>query len=283
MAGDKDFDAARDIRRRLSISTYVFYGFRPVSESALSELASQGIRRIELCESPEQFTLSNARSMRRMGETCRACGIQIDAYHANHTHFRDVETEAQRIARVDTCKRQIDTLLELGGKLWACHAGAADATVRASYEELARYIDGLDLSIAVENFGEGTRIADRIAFLDALDHPQVGMILDIGHEQAPDGTFPATVPGGPAAMLRQCGHRLRHLHLYGIVDGRGHCAPFAPGDAVQWVELFQELKAGGYAGDFNFEPAGEPRTRDAIRNTGDAPETLARMAAAALG
>ena len=85
--------------------------------------------------------------MRLVDATCRKCGVEVAAYHAYMTSFEGVDTESQRQERVDVCRRQIDTLLELGGKLWGSHAGAADDIVEKSYQELARLVpgDGLEL------------------------------------------------------------------------------------------------------------------------------------------
>ena len=50
-----------EIRQRLSISTLVFHGYRPIGEAALEELARHGIGRIELIESPEISVLNPGR------------------------------------------------------------------------------------------------------------------------------------------------------------------------------------------------------------------------------
>ena len=274
------FYTAEEIRKRLSISTLVFWHYRPVGEHALRECARLGIKRIELLQSPEQFDMADARSMRLIGETCRSCGIELRAYHAHMTHFLDVDTEADRIARVDLCRRQIDTMLDLGGVLWGPHAGAADATVLRSYEELARHVEGTPAVIAVENFtGERMSVEDRIAFLDEMDHPQVGMILDIGHVRNSNGENPMTLPGGPTRVLELCGRRLFHVHLHGFKDGSDHHPPLVEGDLIRWVELFRMLRAVGYAGDINFEPSGEPIHSGTLAAVAAAPERIVEMEA----
>ncbi len=274
------FTTAEGIRQRLSISTLVFLGYRPFGEAALEELTRHGIRRIELLESPEQYDVGDWRSMEHVGETCRQCGVEIAAYHAYKTNFSDLGSEAERRERVDLCRRQIDTLLKLGGTLWGSHAREADEVVEKSYEELARHIEATDAVITVENFGrEGTTVDDRVAFLDRMDHPQVGMILDIGHERTPDGINPMTQPGGPTAILEKCGHRLRHLHLHGFKDGADHHPPLVDGDEIQWRELFEMVGKVDYPGVLNFEPRGllenHPDTLGYIER---APENLAALA-----
>ena len=280
MSEQNRFYTVEEIRERLSISTIVFHEYRPIGESALEELAQHGIRRIELLESPEQFDMADARSMRLIGEDCRSCGIEVAAYHAHKTSFSDLDTEAERRARVDLCRRQIDTMLDLGGALWGSHARETDSTLLRCYEELARHVEGTGAVVAVENFtDEGLWVEDRMAFLDALDHPQVGLILDIGHVRNSAGANPMTVHGGPARVLEMCGRRLRHLHLHGFKDGRDHFPPLVEGDGIQWVELFRMLRAVGYPGDMNFEPVGEPRHSNALEATAQMPGRVVEMEA----
>jgi len=282
MSGQDRFYTAEEIAERLSISTLVFQEYRPIGESTLEELARHGIRRIELLESREQFDMTDTRSMRLIGDTCRSSGIEVAAYHAHTTHFSDIGTEAERRERVDFCRRQIDTMLDLGGALWGSHAQEIDRTLLRSYEELARHVEGTGAVVAVENFvGEGMWVEDRMAFLDALDHPQAGLILDVGHVRNSAGANPMTVPGEPTRVLEMCGRRLRHIHLHGFKDGQDHHPPLAEGDGIQWVELFRMLRAVGYPGDINFEPKGETLHSNSLEATAQMPARLIEMEARA--
>ena len=275
MSNRKSFFTLEEIRQRLSISTLVFHGFRPIGEAALEELARHDIRRIELIESPEQYDLAEPSSMRHIGDACTQCGIQVVAYHAYKTSFADVDTDSKRQERVDLCRRQIDTLLELGGTLWGSHAGEGDDIVEKSYQELARHVEGTVSTIAVENFGRpGVSVEDRVAFLDRMNHPQVGMILDVGHERNATGINPMTLPGGPATILEECGHRLAHLHLHGFKEGRDHHPPLVDGDEIQWHELFQMAHTVNYSGYFNFEPRGMLADHETLNYIEQAPEKL---------
>jgi len=282
MSGEDSFYTVDEIKGRQSISTLVFMNYRPIAESSLGELARHGINRIELLESPEQFDMTDERSMRYVGEACRTTGIEIGAYHAHKTTFSDLTTEAERTARVDQCRRQIDTLLGLGGNIWGSHARAADSTLLKCYGELARHVEGTGAVITVENFGtEGTSVEDRIRFLNELDHPQAGMILDIGHVRDGDGVNPMTVPGGPTRVLGICGGHLRHVHLHGFKDGKDHHPPLVEGDGIQWVELFRMLRAVEYRDHINFEPSGEPMHQNTLESVSLAPERIVEMAARA--
>ena len=279
MTSQDSFYSVDEIEDRLSISTNVFFGYRPVSEGALTAVAESGIRRIELIESPEQFDMTDIRSMRVLGGMLNSCGVELGAYHCHLTNFDGVETEEERRDRVDRCRRQIDSMLELGGRLWCSHAAEAVPVVVDSYADLARHVEGTEATIAVENFPRsGVEVADRVAFLDELDHPQVGMILDIGHVRDENGLNPMIAAGGPTRILELCGHRLRFLHLHGFVDGIDHYSPLVEGDEIEWVELFRMLRHKGYQGLFNFEPVSELRNPDVLTRTARAPSAIVARA-----
>ena len=274
----RDYYTAEEIRQRMSISTLVFQGYRPFGEEALQELVRENIRRIEIVESPDQYDLSDIRTMRLVDATCHNAGVEVVAYHAYKTTFEDIDTEAQRRERVDVCRRQIDTLLELGGTFWCCHALATDETVGKSYRELAKHVEGTDAVIAVENFNRpGLQVEDRVRFLDRLDHPKVGMILDVAHEFDAEGINPMAVAGRARATINHCGRHLRHLHLQGYKDGNGHHPPMINGDEIQWREIFSTLAAMEYPGEFTFEPAGLLANTETLNYIGRAPEKLAAL------
>ncbi len=278
MSTENGFYTVEEIKERMSMSTVVFWKYRPIGENTLGELARHGVTRIELLESPEQFDMADARSMRYIGELCRSCGIQIVAYHAHRTNFAFLDTEEKRKAEVDRCRRQIDTMLELGGKVWGSHAKAMDKTLLTSYEDLARHIEGTDVAITIENFkDEGFWVEDRVAFLDKIDYPQVGMILDVGHVRNKEGINPMTVPGGPTRVLEMCRRYLRFVHLHGFKDGVDHFPPFAEGDTMQWVEIFRMLREIGSSANINFEPKGEPKHYNTIETTAQAPERIVEL------
>jgi len=271
------FYSAAEIRERLSISTLVFWEHRPIAEDSLAELAHAGIRKIELLESPQQFDMTDSTSMKRIGQACQSCGVAVAAYHCHLTSFADVDTETQRLERVDHCRRQIDTMLELGAVAWGSHADPTDPKVVKSYQQLAQHVEGTDVIIMVENFISPTSLEERMAFLDEMDHPQVKMILDIGHVRNDNGDNPMTLPGGPTRILDICGRRLGHLHLHGLKAGVDHFPPFVAGDTIRWLEIFRKLRQIDYAGLFNFEPAGEPTHQGTLTAVGSAPERIVEM------
>jgi len=277
--GPDAFYSAEKLRARLSISTLVFRQYQPVALAALEELATCGIRKIELLESPGQFDMCNADSMKLLGAVCSSCGIEVVAYHAHLTHFSDIDSESKRQERVDVCRRQIDTMLELGGNVWGSHARQSDETVKQSYQELAQHVEGTGAYIAIENFGGELSVEARMCFLDEINHPQVGLILDTGHDCDPNGVNPMCAAGRTTEVISLCHERLCHIHMHGFKDGRDHFPPFVDGDGIQWVELFEALYATGYSGHMNFEPAGKPAHQTSTQAVGSVPERIVEMAA----
>ena len=254
----------QEIRKRLSISTVVINGYRPVCEQTLKLFVENGIHRIELSESPGQFNMTNKDSMKYVGYACKSVGINISSYHCSKTTFEDIETEEERQDRVDICRRQIDTLQELKGKVWSSHARIQDKWMASSFEDLMRHIEGTDVVLALENFQrEGTHISDRLELIKKLDHPQIGLLIDIGHiregmDEKGVAINPMTQAGSVSRIIGECGKYIKHLHLHGFKD-KDHYAPFEDGDKIEWHELFQSLHGAGYTGDFNFEPVSVPR------------------------
>ena len=275
---ERTFYTEQEIRERLSISTLAFFGMRPLGADAFRDLSLSGIRRIELLESQEQYDMIDGGSMRRLAATAADFDVHVAAYHAHYTHFNGLETEGDRISRVDRCKRQIDTMHELGGTVWGCHAHITDTWMHRSYEELAKFVEGTDTVIAVENFNqEGLDISARIRFLNDIDHDQLGLILDIGHQRDPDGRNPMTVPGRPTEIFSKIGSKLKHIHLHGFKEDRDHHAPMCDGDQIQWLEIFSQLFETGYPGLINFEPADERRNAAVLQSVAAMPEKICRL------
>ena len=270
----------KDISERLSISTLVFYQYCPVCERSLQYLIRNGIHKIELLECPEQFDMTDRRSMQMIGEICKSVGVEISAYHCFKTNFDGIATAREYSGRLDRCKRQIDNLMEWGGAVWGSHAGTPDKTMRSAFEELARYVEGKPVVVTVENFNrDDVSVAERIRFVQQMDHPQVGLILDIGHEKNPNGENVMTIPGQPTKIVHSCGSFLKHIHLHGYL-GKDHYPPFVSGDRILWSELFAALEKNNYSGPFNFEPVGEPGNSfpRVVEAVGQAPSRIAALA-----
>ncbi len=112
-----------------------------------------------------------------------------------------------------------------------------------SKEALARYADSLataaakaaalGITIGVEHF-PGTALpsaAETLAFIEAIDHPNLGLLFDIGHVQISDED--------PAGVIRRAGKRLAYVHLDDN-DGKGDLH-WALLDGILTVETLREM------------------------------------------
>ena len=89
------------IRQRLSISTFVFYGYYPVCRKSLEHLSQSGIREIELLECPDQFDMTKSGSMRMVQDLCDSAGVKVAAYHCFKTNFDQLDSEGDFLNRLD--------------------------------------------------------------------------------------------------------------------------------------------------------------------------------------
>ena len=143
---------------------------------------------------------------------------------------------------------------ELGGSAVYLVPGAD-----GSKEALARYADSLataaeraaalGITIGVEHF-PGTALpsaAETLAFIEAIDHPNLGLLFDIGHVQISDED--------PAGVIRRAGNRLAYVHLDDN-DGKGDLH-WALLDGILTVgtlrDMFLALKEIDYAGAVSLE------------------------------
>jgi sugar phosphate isomerase/epimerase len=267
----------QDIRSRLSISTYVFRGHRALSIKTLAELTEHGFRRVELWESPDQYEMTRMDSIEHVLRDCAETGVEICAYHASLTNLSEIDTPEDRAKSLDRCKRQIDTLRGAGAKIWGSHIREVTPEAEECLAELLAYVEGTDVVIVLENFArQRTSVADRVALMDKMAHPQLGLVLDIGHVRNGQGENPMTLPGGPSEVLDVCAAHLRFLHLHGFVE-TDHYPPLVDGDRIQWAELFQKLHDIGYGGFFNFEPRGAAFHENTLEMTERAPAVIAEM------
>ena len=271
-----------EIRRRQSVSTLVWWCHRPISAETMAELFQRGLGRIELLESPEQFNLADPRSMRPLVRMIREQGLSIGAYHSQFVKFTNLETEAQVQKEIDRCKGQIETLVEAGGTVWGCHLAEWTPVAERCLLALADFVTEGEVSITVENFiRQPCWVEERVASLKRMGHPNLGMILDIGHVRDASGANPMARPGGPTEILNLCGPYLRHVHLHGFIGGVDHFPPLAENDTIQWRELFGGLQAIDYSGWFNFEPRGPHIHPSSLEAVQEAPSRLAMLLAEA--
>jgi len=131
----------------------------------------------------------------------------------------------------------------------------------------------VDVKLVIENFGMPEQmICPCLEWIDAVGCPQVGMLLDVGHERNAEDENPMTLPGGPTAILRSIGDRLHHIHLHDFKDGSDHHPPFD--GSLQWGETFRGLREIDYAGAFMFEPRPGAGYAGVLEKVGAAPERI---------
>ena len=270
------FYTEKEIRNRLAVSTFIFRRKRPLDRETLGEIKKNDIGTIEIGfpEDPDHFALDDPKSMKIIKDTCNDLGLAVGTYHSGQTNF-EVDSEAERRKRVDNCKRQIGTLLWMGGNIWGCHGRVKTPATWKSLEELLRHFEGEDVHLLVENFGPGQTIEDNIEFIDSIGHPQLGMIIDIGHVRNSEGQNPMTLSGVPTEKFHKVGSRLRHVHLHDFYDGIDHRAPFDGN--MPWLEIFQALYDIDYKGFIHFEVAPPPRSVDALPKIKEVPKKIMEL------
>jgi sugar phosphate isomerase/epimerase len=254
---------------RFTISTLVLRDRAPVNEQTLTSIAEAGFYGIELLEDPNQFDLADKTSLHEIVRICTACGLSIVSFHAHFLNFDAISTNAELQKKLDICYRQIDTLEECGGSFWASHLRMTNSIAIKALESLARYVEDRPVHLGIENFvTEGMWVEDRLACLQEIQSPKVGLLLDIGHIRNHRGKNPMTMAKQARKVILQVKPYLKHVHLHGFIDGVDHYPPFHPGDTIQWPEILQTLEEIGYSGFYNFEPKGRPDYLSSIERTG---------------
>ena len=267
--GDSAY-TAEEIRSRLGLSTWVLHGQAPVGREALEQIAEAGVVTLEIIDERDAYQEEEPSTMKAMIDACRELGLSITSFHSRSINYRELGLNAE----IERSKAMIDHLLEVGGKVWGTHVRIEHQETRAGYEALAKHYEGQDLRLVVENGGKQT-IQACIDWIDDIGHPQIGMILDVGHERNAAGQNPMCLAGEPMEILRGIGHRLHHIHLHDFVDGKDHYDPFE--GEIQWVETFRGLKGIDYPGAFIFETRPSPTFPDTLRKVGAVPEKIAAM------
>jgi sugar phosphate isomerase/epimerase len=162
---------------------------------------------------------------------------------------RDMRREAVRLVR-----QQLDDTARLGATCayLVPPAGGAGAGLPAFAEAcalLAEHAAGRMVRLCVEAV-PGRLLPDAggtLRFLDQVAHPNLGLLLDVGH---------CLISGeDPAAVVRGAGSRVGHVHLDDN-DGQGDLHwPLLTGrlTAGHLEELGVALRAGGYWGGLTLE------------------------------
>jgi D-psicose/D-tagatose/L-ribulose 3-epimerase len=184
-------------------------------EEVLSGMQSLGFRWIDI--RPEYLTTTAAQAFARsrllkVSSVAASYGIPQNAA----LDSPDAASRGEALAHLD---RVVAHCATLGGSAAYLVPGAD-----GSKEALARYADSLaaaaekaaarGVRLGVEHF-PGTALpsaAATLEFINAIDHPNLGLLFDIGHLLISDED--------PAAVIRQAGGRLAYVHLDDN-DGKG--------------------------------------------------------------
>ena len=272
-----DSYTAEEIRSRLGISTYAVPS-DPFDRKGLEEIARAGISHLEILDIRDQFQEETPQTMKDIVAACRDLGLSITSFHSCSINYAQTG-QAEWQKEVDRSKRMIDHLISIGGKVWGTHVLISQPQTKDAYYQLAKYYEGQDISLVVENFGPRQSVPACIEWIDSIAHPQIGMILDVGHERNTQKQNPMTIPGQPTKIIQAIGRRLVHIHLHDFIDGRDHHAPFEQTGEIQWDETFSALKEIDYQGVFMFEPRSQgDRPSDPVVKVGQVPETIAQAA-----
>ena len=269
-----------EIRSRLGISTTAVRP--PLDRESLESIGEAGISHLEISEIRDQFQEEEPETMKKIVSICRDVGLSICSFHSPSI-IGWSNDQCQWRKEIDRCKRIIDHLLLIGARIWGTHVRITEEKTKDSLYELAKYYEGQDIRLVIE--GDDNRMQDAqasIEWIDSIGHPQIGLLLDVGHERdrnAPEHN-PMTIPRQAGRIIKAIGHRLHHLHLHDVVEGQDHYAPFEPKGELQWGEIFSALNDIDYQGIFMFEPVmaihGCARSSDPVSKVGRAPERIVK-------
>ena len=219
-------------------------------ESVLSDMKALGFRWIDI--RPEFQKSSAART------AARSLSLQVSSVAASYGlpegASLDSPDDLSRMEALSHLQGVAHQCKDLGGSAVYLVPGAdgSKAALARYAESLATAADraaDLGISIGVEHF-PGTALpsaAATLEFIEAIDHPNLGLLFDIGHVQISDED--------PAGVIRRAGKRLAYVHLDDN-DGKGDLH-WALLDGILTVETLREtflaLKDIDYNGAISLE------------------------------
>ncbi|MBT5715179.1 TIM barrel protein, partial [Candidatus Poribacteria bacterium] len=160
----------------------------------------------------------------------------------NVENFR-AEAEADYAARIDRQRRNVEWGVELGcGQVNFKGGARTEEDMRALIRgaaDLARFCEDLPVALAVGNhYGNRVQdLSDISRVLGEVDHPKLGLLLDIGHFHS------AGVPIPP--IIDAHAKRLTLVHTKDQVGTRS--VPFGEGE-IENADLLRRVSATGYDG-----------------------------------
>ncbi len=229
---------------------YCCWGLSGYDETILDHIANAQISWVDV--RPFDFTHENARRhMHEVGlqESCMGLSFGIPEDTA-----LDAEERSERMVAVRACessllranKLGIDTAYVVPGR------DASEAALGRYTESLVRIADhaeALGVRIAIEHFPQTAlpTVAGTLAYLRDIDHPNLYLLLDIGHAQITDEDVPSAIA--------DAGPLLGYVHLDDN-DGADDlhlalCDGVLTPDAL--AATFAALKEHGYSGRASLE------------------------------
>ncbi len=121
------------------------------------------------------------------------------------------------------------------------------AQVAAGLLALAHHAEGTSVQVLLESHGDFARVENLLAVLQAISHPQVGVLWDVHH---PYRFFSEPL----AETYERLKNRIRHVHLKDSVSVDGGVRYCLLGQGIVPIrEVLQLLANGGYQGWIAFE------------------------------
>jgi len=248
------------VNERVACSTY---GYRFLSlEAALARIAGNGFQTVDIIGTrphllPEDYSASELRDLKARIDDLGLRVSAITAFDGHpYWHFTAANPH-HRQATIDHVKACADVAEALGAKVVQAITGmpmAQDVQFATAWEyavtglrACAEHAAAKGVHVALE--GEENNVvrtsADISRMIEAVDHPGLGALLEIGH-----AALMATDDPVQAVDLLQ--HHLVYCHAHdnhGTVDDHN-----APGDGiVDWAPIFRALRRVGYTGDIALE------------------------------
>ncbi len=245
---------------RVACSTY---GYRFLSlEAALERIAGNGFRTVDIIGTrphllPEDYSASELRDLRARIDQLGLRVSAITAFDGHPFWHFTAANPRHRQATVDHVKACADVAEALGAPVvqaitevpiaqdlpFSTAWDHAVAGLRACAEHAAA--KGVTIALEGEENNVVRTSADIRRMIEAVDHPGLGALLEIGHA----ALMATDDPVHAVDLLRD---HLVYCHArdnYGVADDHN-----APGDGiVDWAPIFRALHSVGYTGDIAVE------------------------------
>lgn len=232
-------------RTLLGVNCVLPVPFLPILlDGLLDRVAAAGFRVLEFSRL-RGLTREEAASLREMA---LARGLAPWAIHSGPLRGPEPLAVGQRLLALAEALGARVQVLHVSSRRFAAADPEMRRRVRARDREIVRGMADAageqGLILALEN-GAAPRQVDYLEeILAALDHPSLGIALDVGH---------AHLRGGdPAAAVRRLAPHLRHVHLHDNHGARDEHLPPGRG-TIDWPVLLATLREVGYAGPWMVE------------------------------